>query len=292
MYILLYVLCFFIYKKKHHTARLTLIISSAIFLSILNYLNGLSVRSESMYIMLIISSLYFFSRKTTIIVISFIVASFVAVLYLVSNDAPYAGIFNRPNHYNYLIYSTLTIVALTIKMITENEKYNAIMQSQNASLVEINNELRRYNHIISHDLKEPIRSIVSFSNLLKRNTEKQENREEYLDYIISSGKQLNSLIEDIAMFQRLSTVSFKTGEINIENLVKGIKKSINKSNYSSNYSITHDGLTNIISSKTGLYLILNSLIENGLKYNNSDQPAIHIDIQEDKDFYQISIFLH
>ncbi len=88
------------------------------------------------------------------------------------------------------------------KMIEELEHKNNELQKYIAS----NLELENFAYVASHDLKEPVRTIKSFSQLLSRKYGNllDENGKEYLDFVISAAERMHLLIEDLLTFSRVA----------------------------------------------------------------------------------------
>ena len=74
------------------------------------------------------------------------------------------------------------------------------VDAQTADLLVRNEELERFNTVLSHDLREPLRSVVSFSELARRLSHDPQVVE-YLGYVEQGGKQLSALIADILRYQ-------------------------------------------------------------------------------------------
>ena len=74
-------------------------------------------------------------------------------------------------------------------------------------LAESNSELERFAHIASHDLREPLRTMISFSQLLERHfaARLDGDAREYLDYIVASAKRMNLLIGGLLDYARADT---------------------------------------------------------------------------------------
>ena len=85
------------------------------------------------------------------------------------------------------------------------EQYQDELKAVNVKLKLSNIELERFAYVASHDMKTPIRNIISFLNLAERRakTELSKDLQEYITYASSSAKELNTLIEDILNFQKL-----------------------------------------------------------------------------------------
>ncbi len=74
------------------------------------------------------------------------------------------------------------------------------LKTLNESLTLKNEELKQFNFMIAHDLKEPIRSIVVFTKLLGQHTTDNQTLKLYTDIIQKSGTQINDLVNDFKMF--------------------------------------------------------------------------------------------
>lgn len=78
-----------------------------------------------------------------------------------------------------------------------------------------NNELQQFTSVASHDLKEPLRKIQFFGNLIMDSGHLSENMVTYMDKIIRSSKRMSQLISDLLSFARLSgEVLFEDADLN------------------------------------------------------------------------------
>ena len=93
-----------------------------------------------------------------------------------------------------------------MKQNNEISKKTDALQKANLRLGRSNAELERFAHIASHDLKSPLKNIVSFTGLLRHALDKDASPlvKESLDYIEKSGKMMNQLIVDILEYSKLS----------------------------------------------------------------------------------------
>ncbi len=184
----------------------------------------------------------------------------------------------------------------------QKKEYNQLLEYQvedrtnklnqvNAALEQSNNELRQFNYIISHDLQEPIRNIVSFSNLAQQETPPNTDLDKYINFIAKGGKQLHNLVTDVMEFSQFGNDqdALKKEEVRLVEIVEEVKASLYPLIHQKKAEITYTDLPNLHSYPSILFIVFKNLISNGLKYNESQPPKIHIDYQKDDLYYHFTV---
>lgn len=148
------------------------------------------------------------------------------------------------------------------------------------SLKQKNGEIERFAYVTSHDLKQPLRSISSFSGLLKRyinDPTKTEKNLEFLNQIETSANRMNDLIEKILGFSKVDKADTALEKVNLNALIQDFKKSNALLLKRKNVKIESEELPTIYGNKLNLSLLVQNLLENGIKYNQSELPYIKIE---------------
>lgn len=151
------------------------------------------------------------------------------------------------------------------------------LKAANLRLRQSNDELERFTYIASHDLKEPLRNITSFVNLIQRklhgNTD--QDLEDYLQFVVRGTTQLYQLIEDILAYARISNIE-GVEKVDLNIVVDKIREALSVFIREKGAIVEAEALPTIKLHSAHLFMIFKNLIENGLKYNESARPKVAI----------------
>lgn len=171
-----------------------------------------------------------------------------------------------------------------------NQSYKKLEKS-NKKLAQSNKELEKFAYIASHDLKQPLSTILNFSKLLSKEVENTQHSESklYLKYILDSGKRMMNLIEDVLEYSKLNIEDQALETIDLNELVEEVKEMSESYLEKRNALIKiKDPLPIIKGDKNRMLIVFKNLIENGVKYNTSEKPTIIISNKKEGDFFKIS----
>ncbi len=155
----------------------------------------------------------------------------------------------------------------------------AELVNANNDLAKSNEELERFAHVASHDLKSPLNSIVSFAGLLRRKLkdDASESVKEYISYIETNGTRMRRLIDDILQYSKLSSNDTSDHEeISLDKLVHEISQLVLSTSKGKKVNIEASELPNLKWNYSKIFLLFKNFIENGLKYNESENPSIKL----------------
>jgi len=148
----------------------------------------------------------------------------------------------------------------------------------NAKLEESNLDLMQFASIASHDLKEPLRKVQAFGNLLESKIKDKLEKEEgvYLKKIITATMRMQLLIEDVLTLSKLSNKDIPFEKTNLGNILKGILEDLEISIKEKNAKIIYHELPVIEAVPGQMHQMLQNLVVNALKFNDKPKPEIII----------------
>ncbi|USO02187.1 MAG: hypothetical protein H6850_03695 [Alphaproteobacteria bacterium] len=162
---------------------------------------------------------------------------------------------------------------------THNKKEKIDTLKTVERLKQSNQDLERFAHICGHDLKEPLRTISSFSQLLKmRRKDLDETSQNYLDLIIKNAHYMKNLIEDLLRYSEFELHSQNAQEISTHEILQDVFHILSSKIKEKRAIIkVQDNLPEtIFCNKTQIMQLFQNLIGNGLKFNNKKVPIINI----------------
>jgi two-component system CheB/CheR fusion protein len=179
------------------------------------------------------------------------------------------------------------------------ESYNKLQLASdelneiNGRLEQSNLDLLQFASVASHDLKEPLRKIQTFGNLLHENIgNKIEGKDKnYLEKIVRSANRMQVLIQDILTLSKLSNNDIPYEAVNVEEIITNIIDDLDVSIREKNVQINTKNLPVIHAIRGQIHQLFQNLISNAIKFNNGGAPVITIShenvCQEDADLFAI-----
>jgi len=178
-----------------------------------------------------------------------------------------------------------------LRDITNRKMYEKKIEETIEQLKSTNQELDDYTYVISHDLKAPLRTIMSFSNFLIEDYSNKldDTGKEYLERMVNSSNRMAEMIDELLLISRVGRKDTNEQLVNLNELVDEIVLDMNTLIEEKKGEIIRGFLPVIVIQKVWFRQILSNLINNGLKFNESDKPTIWIDCEVHPEHYLFSV---
>ncbi len=179
---------------------------------------------------------------------------------------------------------------LTFRDITERNLLIETLKKQAHELKLKHEALEQFSYFMSHDLREPLRTINSFVHILQEeladniNSSVQNN----IRIIRESGQQVNHMICDLVKFCEVGS-HIAMGSVNLNNCLKKalgfLKVLLEESQAKIHWAV----LPHVKGNETSLVLLFQNLIINAVKFQNNSIPEIFITLEKKGRAYIIGV---
>ncbi len=166
------------------------------------------------------------------------------------------------------------------------------VQERTRELVQANDELRAFGYAASHDLREPLRTVASYTQLLQRRYggALDEQASEFMSYVVDSVHRMDLLLNDLLAYsQQLALKESSRNVVDTEGVMAGVLLNLDTSIRETGTKITYDPLPCVLSDFLQLSQVFQNLIGNSIKYRSKENPRIHVSAEEQEDEWLFSV---
>lgn len=164
--------------------------------------------------------------------------------------------------------------------------YQRQLETKVNELNQSNINLEQFIHVISHDLKEPLRKLLTYTSMLREaKTDLFTERDlKNMNVITSSAERLNSLVNDLVKYA-FSSVKDETTIVDLNDVLSEVLEDLEIIIKDSKAKIDCDKLPEIKGSKVQMRQLFSNLIINAIKYAKSNTyPEIKILTEKTTDY--------
>ncbi|WP_299361803.1 PAS domain S-box protein [Winogradskyella sp.] len=152
-----------------------------------------------------------------------------------------------------------------------------------------NDELQEYAHIVSHDLKSPLRSIDALVSWIREdNKDKLDDRtQENFKLIQSTLEKMEHLISSVLEYSSIGFEASNNTQVNLNELINDIEQLLYIPDHIT-LKILRE-LPTVKVDKIKMQQVFQNLISNAVKYNDKEKGMIEIDVEEHKGMFKFSV---
>lgn len=175
----------------------------------------------------------------------------------------------------------------------ENLKRNEIQLRDTISLLERKTlEQQRFIQVISHDLREPINSINNFTSLLATDHAPgwPDDARRYLQFVQQGGQRISQMLDDLLRYVRLDKHRVDFGDVDTDALARQVHDDLSAALQRTGGRVDIGPLPVVRGDTTLLRLLLQNLVENGLKFTRPGQrPHVRLSHEATPDHWLIHV---
>jgi signal transduction histidine kinase len=160
-------------------------------------------------------------------------------------------------------------------------------------LARSNADLEQFAYVASHDLQEPLRKIVSFSELLRQRYSGKLDDEaaRMFDLVVDGGLRMRNLIQDLLSYARVQSQAHPLVRVDTGMLVREALEAVEESAKEAGADIKIDSdMPEVLGDGSQLRQVFQNLLSNAIKFRRPDAaPKISVGARREGVYWRISI---
>jgi len=176
-------------------------------------------------------------------------------------------------------------------LINYNDTLEERVKKRTEDLAKSNADLAHFAYVASHDLREPLRMITSFLQLLERRYKDNldQDANEFIGFAVEGAKRLDLMINDLLEYSKITRTELDFKPAKLEDVLEETLINLVVQTEENNAVITSDPLPTVIGDELLLVQLFQNLLANAIKYRSQEKPEIHISSSKEKNHYLISV---
>jgi len=154
-----------------------------------------------------------------------------------------------------------------------------------------NDELEKFAYVASHDMQEPLRTIVSYLQLIQEKLDNNMDKEteQYFNYVIGAGYRMRDLITGLLEYSRISRADRPLEPVDFNTVLNEVMNNLGTSITESKANIVSDKLPVLNSNHLQMVQLFQNLIGNAIKFSGQQEPKIKISYTVNNGTYQFAV---
>jgi light-regulated signal transduction histidine kinase (bacteriophytochrome) len=141
-----------------------------------------------------------------------------------------------------------------------------------------NQDLEQFAYSASHDLKEPLRNLVIYSEMLRKRYGRQFDPEgqEYLGHLSEGAKRISAMLADLLAYTQAATLTTEVQPVNCSAIFEDVLRDLERDIKQSGATVTDGSLPVVAVNAVHVRQLFQNLIGNALKYRKeSESPRVN-----------------
>jgi light-regulated signal transduction histidine kinase (bacteriophytochrome) len=177
------------------------------------------------------------------------------------------------------------MILLAIEDVTDRKQAEDALRTTNA-------ELQHFAYALTHDLQEPLRMVVNFTELLEQEYGGKLGAEadQFISYSVGGALRIEALLKALLAYWEVterehdSFIPIDCGAV-LANALSNLQAAIEENGA----IVTSDPLPTVVAEKVMLTQLFQNLISNSIKYRSEEPPRIHVSAERDAEGWLFAV---
>jgi signal transduction histidine kinase/CHASE3 domain sensor protein len=180
---------------------------------------------------------------------------------------------------NQTLLETMKTIGIQIGRVIEREltekKLEKLVKNRTAELEKSNSSLQDFVNIASHDLKEPLRKIIIFGDMLQiRNKDSGAKENEYITRIQGATVRMQDLLDDLLNYSKVTNAALPFEKVDLQKIFKEILIDLESLLAETRGTVNIEAIPDFMADPVQMHHLFLNLIGNSLKYHREGVPPV------------------
>ena len=169
---------------------------------------------------------------------------------------------------------------------------HAELEQRRRELEASNRELEAFAYAASHDLREPLRTVSSYMQLLQRRYSEalEKKAQGYIDTAVDATVRMGTLIDDLLRLSRVTTQGAEPRLVSCGAALAGALANLEVAISEAGAVIDRDEeLPSVMADESQLIMLFQNLVGNAIKFRGDEPPRIAISAMREGDFWRLLV---
>jgi two-component system, chemotaxis family, CheB/CheR fusion protein len=176
-------------------------------------------------------------------------------------------------------------ILLAIEDVTDRKSAEEALRTTNA-------ELQHFAYALTHDLQEPLRMVVNFTELLAQEYTGKlgKDADQYISYSVDGALRIEALLQALLSYWEVTGAEEDTfALLECDGVLAKSLANLEASIVGSGAVVTSDPLPSVVAEEVMLVSLFQNLISNAIKYRTPETPRIHVSAERDGEAWMFTV---
>ena len=164
---------------------------------------------------------------------------------------------------------------VAVQDVTERRRMELALTERTRELERSNADLEQFAYVASHDLREPLRMVASFTELLARRYSGRLDAaaDEYIGFVVDGAKRMQRLLDGLLDYSRIGTHGQAQAAVDTTEVVRDALANLKLTIEEAGATIEVGDLPMVWGDRAQLTQVVQNLVSNSLKFRREDGPV-------------------
>ncbi len=167
---------------------------------------------------------------------------------------------------------------MTHRLVEANTSLECKVRERTIELERSNADLAQFAYIASHDLREPLRMVTCYVQMLERRygSKLDEDARKYIGFAVDGSTRMGRLIEDLLAFSRVGTRACEFEVVDLSETMEAVRMNLQVAIEESDAAVVYGKLPAVQGDTTQLLQLCQNLVANAIKFRGELPPRVEI----------------